>query len=714
MSGHHSTSHFRGGQNTMRHHGFPGDQQHIHSHDSSSNEQLAFFSIHKPLNASSWDDATPVHHRLSTSDIRKALAKLHQNPRNTVKNTLMNLRSDSARRLINGLVQEQNEKESDSTIEWLIAGIDVQKEIVKQWPSQKKVIKSIEVILKTESTHDFNDDPFGSLPLRGPFEGSGAQMIQPHRNLNEHVPGMGHAQPQVMHQQPPMGAQPMQVNGRERGEIMHGRQDMPPPPPPHHVQGGHHAQQPHGMLPGAQPVGGGVGIPPPPPPPPPHGGPFKHPQVMQPPFDPQQQPIPMAGSFSEARPAPQFIPQPEFFYPRVLKHQKSKPKNPSPEFQDPPMVYVVESDSDSSSSEIGSQFSSRSVEDGYGFVARSRSRSRDGSQSRGRERDGGRSRSNGRDRMPRIVKVKKSHGRSRPDVELNHGGKHSPSSKSSSPPSSASALPTQQIFNIRIDNDNDRERERKNDRGRDADAGDHDGRRGSKSTPPPGFTNDLYSKRDKIDVHPVSRHSFVGGSDTGSSVMDGNSSIYTSDDSVFSEPMRPRMHSRTTSEVGGGLHLRSRNMPTPRHNASKQESHRRQKQHYEADDYPHRPKGSLYDDYVDPHHTPSFRQPPMAPRRHSVRLSNPFDQRYPAQPSRSYTQYPTQPFRQQYIADSRPEPFDFRTMTDELGAMNYVNRPRRNRLPHRRNSPRGRVSPEVDEWAYRPQGRIHDAYRHMY
>ncbi|OAG02905.1 uncharacterized protein CC84DRAFT_1178473 [Paraphaeosphaeria sporulosa] len=714
MSGQHSTNHSRGVQNTMRHQGLPSDQQHIHLLDQ---EQLAFFSIHKPLNVSSWDDVTPVHHRLSTSDIRKALSKLHQNPRNTVKDTLMSLKSESARRLINALVQEQNERESDSNIEWIIAGIDVKKEIVKQWPSQKKVIKSIEVILKTEPTHDFNDDSFGSPPLRGPFEGGVTQTNQSHRNVNQHGPGMGHVQPHIMHQQPPMGAQPIQVNGHERGEHMHGRQDLPHPP--HYVQGGSHFQQPHSMLPVPQHPGGGVGIPPPPPP---HGGPVKQTQVVQPPFDPQQQPMPMPGSFPEVRPAPQFMPQPEILDPRVLKHQKSKSKNLRREFQEVPMVYAGESDSDSSGSDIGSQFSSRSVEDGaYGFIERSRSRGRNRSHGivgRSHSRGKDRSHSRGRERgMPKIFKVKKSHGRSRSDVEVIHEGKHSPSSKSSSPRSSASALPTQQIFNIHIDNDNDRERERKDGHGRDAHAANHDQRRNNKPMHSPGFTNPIYTKRDKFDVHPMSRHSSVGGSDTGSSVIDGHSSIYTSDDSVFSEPIRPRMHSRTTSEVGGGLHLRSRNMPIPRHDAfipAHQESHRRQKRHFEADDYPHRPRGSIYDGYAEPPHTPSFRQPPMAPRRHSVQLSNPFDPRHPAQPSRSYTDYATQPFQQRYITDNAPEPFEFRAMADELGAMNYINQSRRSGLTQRRNSLRGRGAPEVDEWAYRPQGRMHDAYRHMY
>jgi hypothetical protein len=425
----------------------------------------------------------------------------------------------------------------------------------------------------------------------------------------------------------------------------------------------------------------------------------------------------MQNNFQETRPAPQFMPA-QILDPQVIKYQKSKSKNLRRELQD---IYELEfeSGSESSNSEIGSQFSSRSVEDGaYGIIERSRSRSRNVSKTRSRGRGAVRSRSNGRDRIPKLLKVKKSHGPSRSDVEVVHEDKHSPPFKNSSLRSSASALPTQQIFNIYIDNDNDREREQKSDRGGDGHTTDYDPRRNSKPIPSSGFSKPMYTKRDKLHAHPVSRQSSVGGSDTGSSVIDGNSSIYTSDDSVFSEPVRSRMYSRTASEVGGGVaHLRSRNLPTPRQDAlmpAYHESHQRQKPHFEVDDCPpQRPRGSLQEGYVEPHRSPSYRQPSLATRRHSVQLANPFDPRYPAQPSRSYTEYSRQLLPQRYIAESRPEPFEIRAMTDQLGAMDYINHSRRGGLPHRRNNLRGRMALEVDEWAYRPHGRVYDGYRHM-
>lgn len=325
--------------------------------------------------------------------------------------------------------------------------------------------------------------------------------------------------------------------------------------------------------------------------------------------------------------------------------------------------------------------------------------------------------------MHKGFKTKKSRGRSRSGVEVVHEDRHEFSSKHSSPRSSAAALPAQQpaIINIRIDNDNDRERERTSGRIREVYAPEHDSRR--KNNPmSPNFSQMPYAKHGEFDAHLMSRHSSLGGSDTGSSVIDGNSSIYTSDDSVFSEPVRPRMHSRAPSEVGGGLHLRSRNIPIPRDDVftpTYHESRRRQKPRFPADDYPpHNRRGSLYEDRIEPHRAPSYPRPPMASRRHSVQLSNPFDPRYPSQPSRSYTEapsayaYKSQPSPQRYVSDERPDSFELRAMADQLDAMDYINHSRHGRMPHRHNSGRGRMSGEVDEWAYRPQER-YDGQRHF-
>ncbi|KAF1971031.1 hypothetical protein BU23DRAFT_570287 [Bimuria novae-zelandiae CBS 107.79] len=759
MPSQHPTGQFHG-HNAMTH-GFPGHQQQSHPHDETFNEQLAFFSIHRPLSAKSWDDATPVQHRLASSEIRKSLAKLQHNRPTSVKDTLMNLKSDSARRVINALVEEQNDKlsQSDPTSEWIIAGIDVQKELVKQWPSQKKIIKCIEVFLKTEPAQDFDDDQFGAPPLQDPFEGGGACVNHGHRNLQQHGSNMIDAEPQVIRTVPSMGNLQFHDHGHERDPVPV-REEFPPPP--HHVQrgpahgvhphgganqahnhgapgqgqnphlGSHPGQQVHGSAHAFQHHGDG-GIPPPPPhgpPPNQHAGP----QVVPPPFDPHEQPRHMSAGHPEpmsvhgAMPGQHFAP-PEILDPHMLKHQKSKSKSLRREYH---VLQEPESESESGNSDSGSHFSSRSVEDGaYGFVERSRTRGRKRSQTRSRGRSAPRSRSNDRVRLPKVYNVKKSHGRTRSDVEIIHEDRPKFSSKDSSPRSSAAAIPTQPIINVHIDNGNEHTRERTGDRGREVYTSEHDPRHSGNPMPTPGFSYPVYAKNDRFDAHPMSRHSSIGGSDTGSSVIDGHSSVYTSDDSIFSEPIRPRLHSRTTSEVGAGPQLRSRNMPLPRDEAFIP-PYRQQKPRFPVDDYPHahrprgslhedriephRSRGSLHEDRIEPHRSSTHRRPSMSARRHSVQIGNPFNPRY-AHPSRSYNEvlpsyaYKPEPPPQRYIADDRPNPFELRAMADQLEAMDYINHSRRSGMPSRRNSMRGRMAPEVDEWAYRPP--MYDAYRHV-
>jgi len=109
----------------------------------------------------------------------------------------------------------------------------------------------------------------------------------------------------------------------------------------------------------------------------------------------------------------------------------------------------------------------------------------------------------------------------------------------------------------------------------------------------------------------------------------------------------------------------------------------------------------------------------MPTRRHSVQMPNPFDPRYTAQASRSYTDaplsyaYKSQPPPQRYIEEHRPDAFKLRAMADELDAMDYINQSRRSSMLPRRDSMRGRVGTEVDEWAYRPHEKLYGGYRHV-
>ena len=715
----------------MKQPGIYSHQQQSSPLDAPSNEQLALFLISKPLNARSWTDTTPVRQRVSSSEIQRALDKLNKDPKKNVKDMLISLKSDSARMVIDALVQDENNKlmQYDPTSEWIIAGISIQKETVKYLMARTEVIKSISVILKTEPSsfnrQDFDDEPPIPPPPFGIFENERAHLNHNNRHEQHNGNARMHLEPVVL---PPVN-QP-QFHVPEQGHI---REQFPPPQfsghnglanhggrPGQNDQGDHHIIQQHppglGQIQNQGNGPQGMVMPPPPPPPPQQMPP---PPIVNPPFEPPQLSRPVPGAYPEQHIQPNVpghFPAPVVMDPHMLKHQKSKSKSLRRDYQER-REHDLEIDSETSDS--SSQYSLKSAENGaYGYIERSRSRGRQGRQTRSR------SRSSDRIRFPKAHKTKKVHGRARSDIEAIHHDKHKPSSKDSSPRSSAAALPAQPIINIRIDNDNDRERDRLGDRVREVYTPDHDTRRNIHNMTSPTFSQPIYNKHEKFDVHKMSRHSSLGGSESGSSIIDGSSSIYTSDDSVFSEPVRPRTRARVSADLGGGVNLRSRNIPVPYDDGfgtSYHDSRRRQKERLPADEYPptHRPRGSLHEDHIEPHRAPSYRRPSLASRRHSGQTSPTFDPRYPAQPSRSYTDVPpsyafkAQPPPQRYVAEERPDAFELRAMADQLDAMNYINQSRRTGMPPWRNSIRGRMGAAVDEWAYRPQERMYDGYRHV-
>lgn len=768
----------RGIQYAMKHPEFSGHQPHLSPPDSTFNEQLAFFSMHKPTKTKSWDDITPVRHRLSTSEIRKALSKLQQRPKHSVKDTLMNLESNSARRVINALVQEQNDQlvQVDPTSEWIIAGLDVQRETVKYLMGQTRIPKNISVILKTEpsssSRYEFDDDLLSPSPPAGFLNTGRNQMSHMHQHGPQHHDNaIMHNEPRMM--QPPHQAQDQpQFHGHDRGRghgMMPGREE-----PPHMILNGQHGPvqepfpqgganrggYPQGDVPlghnphadphmnqhvGQQPhppmhprdhhhEGGPQGMIIPPPPPVGMPGVVHQPQGPPPPFEPHQQPGPMPGSFPDPNSmggpvqAPQFAPPVEVVNPHVLNHQRSKPTSLRREFKE---FQEHEYEFESGKSDSDSQYSLRSAEDGgYSVIERSRSRGRKRSKTRtrSRSRSADRSRSSDRVRVQKVYKSKNSHGRTRSIIENVHEERYKTSSKDGSPRPPVAAIPTQPIINIRIDNDNDRERDRTGDRIKEVYTPDHDSRRTGRGTPSPTFSHAIFSKHDKFDSHIPSRHSSIGGSDTDSSVIDGASSTYTSDDSVFSEPTRPSPYDRMAAEVGtGGPHLRSRNISIPHNDtlvSAYHNSRRRQKQRFSVDDYPPAPRrGSLHEDHIEPHRAPFYQRPPMAPRHHSGQAANHFEPRYPPQPSRSYTDVPPPPSYkpqlppqlppQRYITEDRPDAFELRAMADQLDAMDYINQTRRSGLSTWRGNMRARAGAEVDEWAYHPSERVFSGYRHV-
>lgn len=320
----------------------------------------------------------------------------------------------------------------------------------------------------------------------------------------------------------------------------------------------------------------------------------------------------------------------------------------------------------------------------------------------------------------KVYKTKVSKIRQSPDRGRREEGSFAEtvksSSKNSSPRSSAVGLPTQQIFNIHIDKHHDPKRDRKM-RQRLNSQFDQESRR--TSTPPPhlGFSDTMYQTRDKVEVQTVSQHSSVaGGSDSVSSLY-SDSSIQTSDDSVFSEPIKMRASSRMQTEVGAQPRLRSRCLPLPRNDAIMPvyyESHDELRPKYQADDYPRRRRDSIYEKRVDT----SYERPMPVIRRHSE-ITNPFDPRYPGPAPQSYNQpspssytYKSPVRQRRYIEEGRPDPFALRAMGAQLDAMNYMNTQRGNAHP-RRGILKTRENVDTDEWAYRPSERIQSGFRYV-
>ncbi|KAF2681647.1 hypothetical protein K458DRAFT_420413 [Lentithecium fluviatile CBS 122367] len=280
--------------------------------------------------------------------------------------------------------------------------------------------------------------------------------------------------------------------------------------------------------------------------------------------------------------------------------------------------------------------------------------------------------------------------------------KFDPVYKSTTPP------PTQQIFNIRIDNDN----ERANAKGRDARDRTRDSRRSSNPNSPTNFPAMPYRKQDKYVPEPMLRSDSIGGSDSGSSfTMDSSSSYSTLGDPIFDQPERTYVK-RTYPEAGGHVPFRSRGVPRPRDDGFVQQPF-----YSGPNDYPtQRPstREPIYDDHINP--PTSWQRPAPPVRRHSVH-PNPFtpSPRYAperglayAEPEHAYD-YPTQP-TQRFLAEREHDPMNLQDIAD---AVDLLKQTRRSSKVGRRNSVRVPVNlgmaADTDEWAAR-YDRVHPAY----
>lgn len=555
--------------------------------------QFAMFTLERQKGADGWEDVEAEQQHVSAQDLLNDVKKF-QRGKNTVKRVMEDIPSTNARRLINELVEEQNQDlmAMNRTLQWTIASIDIKWTAIGR---NKRQLKRISVVLKTEPSGYQNPvavkavagmatkvPPVHQNPAFPQPPNQGAQIAQPLRNPPNMVqPPMGHPQ------QP---AQPMR----------------PPPPPSHADQ-----------------------LPPPPPPPP---G-FDHPPpppgagMPRPPPPPNnQQHRPMPGAFPGTMHRPPMRPgQPEIevLDPSFYKNQKKSKGRPEESFS--------ESDSDEWESETGDsdsdRFKVRHVEHGeFAHIGKPR---------RGRSRNSSHSKKSRHNKSHSKMRSRsRSHGRTEYRRHRDSGlvpppmGKYSPtSSKDSSPRSSKQQLPP---IHIHMNAPTAEKPTRMNDRIR----------RDSYNASSPD------RRKDKFTAEPMSRGS-SWDRHSGTASFNDNSSVHTADDSVFSEPDRHGRRSRHHSDVVEQPPiLRSRNLPYresfghphPSHIYGEVEPRSRRSAYPPIDDYPHttRQREPYYDE-------PVYTSRPGAHRRNSVQApqSNPFDiARHPPRLLRSSTYGP--------------------------------------------------------------------------
>ncbi|XPS92825.1 hypothetical protein M3J09_002203 [Ascochyta lentis] len=605
--------------------GMQGQQFH-QSPFANYDPQLALFTFEKPKGADSWEDVEAEQQHVIVQDLQNELKRFQRN-KGSVKRSLNEISSANCRRLINELVEEQNQElmNLNRTLQWTIASIDIDWKAINR---RQRQLRRVSVILQTGPSGYENPQAARVAAATG----TKSQPMQPGQHFAQQQVHIAQEMPQPLRNpqhmvQPPLGHhQPVQQPVRMQGQ--HGQAPPPPPPPP----------PPPGMVHIPPPQHGGPSAhPPPPPPPPPH--------VMQhPPAHGQQQQRGMPGAFPETMHRPAMRPgQPdiEILNSSFLKSQK-KPKTRHEEFSS-------ESDSDEWESETGDSASDhlrvRHVEHGeFAHIGKpKRGRSRQSSKYR-HNKSHSKARSHSRSRVRT-----EGHRRRRDSdfIEPPPMGRYSPmSSKNNSPRSSKQQLPPIHIhMNAPVAEKPTRANERV--------------RRDSHNASSPDY------RKEKLTAEAMSRgNSWDRNSGTAS--FNDNSSVHTADDSIFSEPERRAYRGRQQSDATGApTNLRSRPLPHrqesfghphPSHIYDDLDRGQPKRGYSPPNDYSH--NMHLRDTYRDEH---AYAARPSLDRRNSVQVqkSNPFDTiGYPPRPSRAMSYaadmhgpalYPRR--EQQYLAD---------------------------------------------------------------
>ncbi|KAJ4372652.1 hypothetical protein N0V86_008015 [Didymella sp. IMI 355093] len=616
--------------------------------------QLALFTFERQKGAEGWEDVEPEQQHVNAQDLQSDVKKF-QRSKTTVKRVMEDIPSTNARRLVNELVEEQNQAlmAINRTLRWTIASIDIKWKTIDR---KRRQLQRISVILQTEPSG--YEDPHTVRAAAG--VGSKVQPMQQPMQPNQGFPQQsnhtGNEMPQLQ-RNPQHPAQPPMAHMQQPAQ-----QTRPPPP---------HGQAQHGQVPPPPPPPPGMDSFPPPPPGAPHSHPPPPPHGMgrgipRPPIHGQQQPRSMPGAFPpEGVHRPPMRPsQPpvEILRPSEYKKQK-KHKNYSDESSSD-----SESDSDEWESEIGDsgsdRFRIRHVEHGdFAHVGKpNRGRSRQSSRSKksrhNKSRSKVRSRSRSHARTDAHRKRRDSDYIERPPM-----GKPSPmSNKDSSPRSSEQRLPP---IHIHMNAPAAEKTTRANDR-----------------APRDSFSASSPDHRKQKFSEPMSREN-SWDRHSGTASFNDNSSIHTADDSVFSEPeRRSRMH--RSDIVEHPPKLRSRNLP-PRqdsfgyphtsHIYGDVEPRARRTAYPTPNDYPYQ-RDSYFDDA---YNTPR----PGLNRRNSVQTpqSNPFDTaRYPPRLPRSST------LNESLYAQREPRFLDDRAAAEDVNmaeladALNHI-REQKSRRP---------------------------------
>ncbi|KAF2997116.1 hypothetical protein E8E13_004312 [Curvularia kusanoi] len=584
--------------------------------------QLALFTFERQRGDESWADVEAEQQYVNAQDLLSDVKKFQRN-KTTVKRVMEDITSSNARRLINELVEEQNQTlmAINRTLRWTIASIDIKWKPISR---NKKQLQRINVILQTEPSG--YDDP---NTVKATAMGPKAQHAHQGQTFAHQSNQGSHEVPQLQRNPPPPSAQISM--GHQQSTVQptrivqhHGQshlsQGAPPPPPPPPPAG---ASNFHSHPPPPPPPPGASNLPHPPPPPP--GTAINMPRQTMP---GQQQPRMMPGAFPEANPRPiirQAQPTVNIVDPSVLRKQKK--------VQDRYDESDSESDSNSDDweSETGDsasdRFRIRHVDHGeFAHIGKpKRGRSRHSSRSKKSRHNKSLSKTRSRSRSrARTETFKKRHGSDR--IEPPPMGKYSPvSSKHSSPRSS------KQHIHIHIPTATNEKPTRANERIR----------RDSHGTSSPDYRKDKYSAEPMSRGNSWDRHS-------GTASFNDNSSIHTADDSVFSEPEHHGRRSRHHSDIiDHSPKMRSRNLPPrqenvhyphPSHIYDNVESHPRRSAYPAPVDYPRDPRQhNMY------HDEPLYAPRPSAHRRSSVQTphSNPFDTtRHPPRLLRSTTYAP--------------------------------------------------------------------------